>query len=51
VNYLKTPVFRSDKWLRAVASLPCMPTSTLTVRECSDLIEFINAWAAMAEET
>lgn len=27
------------------------PTSTLTVRECSDLIEFINAWAAMAEET
>jgi len=24
VNYLKTPVFRSDKWLRAVASLPCM---------------------------
>jgi len=24
VNYLKTPVFRSEKWLRAVASLPCM---------------------------
>lgn len=24
MNYLKTPVFRSDKWLRAVASLPCM---------------------------
>jgi uncharacterized protein YlaI len=24
MNYLKTPVFRSDKWLRAVASLDCV---------------------------
>lgn len=24
MNYLKTPVFRSEKWLRAVASLDCV---------------------------
>ena len=24
MNYLKTPTFRSEKWLRAVASLPCV---------------------------
>jgi hypothetical protein len=24
MNYLKSPTYRSDKWLRAVASLPCV---------------------------
>ena len=24
MNFLKTPTFRSEKWLRAVASLPCV---------------------------
>ena len=28
MNYLKTPTYRSEAWLRAVASLPCVSCGT-----------------------